>query len=157
MTRRAATSEIVAGDEPSARTDAAAGGAQRVDKWLWYVRLVKSRTQAAGLVEAGKVRVNRARVVKPSATVAAGDVVTIAADEKVRVLKVLAPGTRRGPASEAQALYEDLTPALPKATDAPALGSAAGTDAIRRDAGSGRPTKRDRRHLDRLRGRDDET
>jgi len=155
MTRRTATSDIAAGDEPDARVDAAADGAQRIDKWLWYVRLVKSRTQAAGLVEAGKVRVNRARVVKPSAAVAPGDVVTVAADAKVRVLKVLAPGTRRGPASEAQALYEDLTPAPPKATE-PAPDSPAGTDAIRRDAGSGRPTKRDRRHLDRLRGRDDE-
>ena len=119
---------------------------QRIDKWLWYTRVVKSRTQAASLVEGGKVRVNRERVVKPSHSVRCGDVLTVALGARVRVLECLAPGVRRGPAVEAQALYRDLTPPEPPRTPESRAADASGS----RDAGSGRPTKRDRRLLDRL-------
>ncbi|MEZ5843267.1 MAG: S4 domain-containing protein [Hyphomicrobiaceae bacterium] len=138
-------------------------GSQRIDKWLWYVRLVKSRTLASGLVAAGKVRINKVRVAKASAMVVAGDVVTVVANARLRVLRVLAAGTRRGPADEARTLYEDLSP--PSRTVAHQNESAAGTqDATSgapraidppvgpRQAGAGRPTKRERRQLDRLRG-----
>lgn len=114
--------------------------AQRLDKWLWYARALKSRTQAADLVLAGKVRINRERVEKPSQVVRPGDVLTAIIGGRVRVLKVLAPGDRRGPASEARLLYEDLSP--PPAVSEPAPGA--------RAAGAGRPTKRDRRAIDRL-------
>jgi ribosome-associated heat shock protein Hsp15 len=119
---------------------------RRIDKWLWYTRLVKSRTLAQTLVTAGKVRVNRIKLEKPGATVKIGDVVTLSAHARVRILKVVATGVRRGPASEAQALYEDLTPPPPprevsERTAAPGL----------REPGAGRPTKRDRRRIDRMR------
>ena len=123
-------------------------GNQRIDKWLWFARVVKSRTLANGLVTEGKVRLNRERIDKPSTTVKAGDVITVAAHSHVRVLKVLAPGTRRGPAAEAATLFEDLTPPPAAKND---LGPA---PTGQRDAGSGRPTKRERRDTDRLRDHD---
>ena len=122
-----------------------ASAAQRVDKWLWFVRAVKSRTLAADMVTAGKVRLNRTRVEKPSQLVKAGDVLTIAIGAHVRILEVRGPGTRRGPAVEAQTLYTDLTPPPPPRE--PVLGSLAPSG---RDAGSGRPTKRERRLTDKL-------
>src|SRR5262245_50195209 len=81
---------------------------QRLDKWLWFSRVSKSRSLAARLIEDGKVRVNRARVIKPSQAVRVGDVLTIALRGKVQILKVLAPGQRRGPPPEARQLYEAL-------------------------------------------------
>ena len=84
--------------------------AQRLDKWLWFARVVKSRSLAAALVADGKVRVNRERTSKPSQPLRVGDVVTVAVHARIRVLKVLAPGARRGPPAEAHQLYEDLTP-----------------------------------------------
>jgi ribosome-associated heat shock protein Hsp15 len=120
-----------------------APGAQRLDKWLWFARIVKSRTLAAGLVEDGKVRVNRERVSKPSAGVRVGDVVTVAVRARVLVLKVCAPGARRGPPAEARQLYEDMSPpSAPVQTPEVAPGQ--------REPGSGRPTKRERRAIDRL-------
>ena len=93
-----------------------AGDQLRLDKWLWYARVVKSRTLAAGLVEDGKVRLNRERITKPSQTVRIGDVLTISVGPRVRILEVAAMGTRRGPAAEAQALYVDLSPPPPAPT-----------------------------------------
>jgi len=82
--------------------------AQRIDKWMWFARLVKTRTLAARLVEEGAVRVNRRKVLKPSHAVAPGDVLTLAVHGRVRVLRVEAIGVRRGPAIEARALYAEL-------------------------------------------------
>jgi len=82
---------------------------QRLDKWLWFARVVKSRTLAAELVVLGKVRVNRARAVKASQTLRPGDVVTLVLAGRVLILKVLAPGVRRGPAAEARRLYQPLS------------------------------------------------
>jgi ribosome-associated heat shock protein Hsp15 len=78
---------------------------QRLDKWLWFARVIKSRTSAAQLVESGRVRVNRVRVVKPSHALREGDVLTIAVRGQVRVLEVQALGERRGPPQEARLLY----------------------------------------------------
>jgi len=124
-------------------------GAQRLDRWLWFTRAVKSRTLAAAQIEAGKIRVNAVKVIKPSYTVKAGDVVTTSAQKEVRILRVLAPGVRRGPAVEAQLLYEDLTPKPVK----PDAQNPHPAESGYRDAGSGRPTKRDRRLIERLQGR----
>ncbi|MCB1522078.1 MAG: RNA-binding S4 domain-containing protein [Hyphomicrobiaceae bacterium] len=130
------------------RSGVAAGGTQRIDKWLWFARVVKSRTSAAGLVTSGKVRVNRARIDKPAHTLKTGDVVTVTVARRVRILKMIAPGHRRGPAAEAQTLYEDLSPRLtPTAANSPRA------DGVTRDPGAGRPTKRDRRQIDNLRQR----
>ena len=125
------------------------GGAQRLDKWLWFARVVKSRTLAASLITAGKVRINKIKAEKPSQTVKAGDVVTSSIKKSVRVLRVKGVGLRRGPASEAAALYEDLTPPPAKpiyAADGPGVAFGQGA----RPRGSGRPTKRDRRSIERL-------
>ena len=127
--------------EAQVGTDPAA--TQRLDKWLWFARIVKSRTLAAEVIAQGKVRVNRTRVVKASQTVRPGDVLTIALRGRVQVLKVAAAGVRRGPPPQARQLYEDLSPA--SATPEPA-NSASG----HRTSGAGRPTKRDRRQIDRL-------
>lgn len=84
-------------------------GRQRLDKWLWYARVVKSRTGAARLVCEGHVRVNGQRVAVPARPVAPGDVLTIALEQQVLVLRVADPGTRRGPYAEARLLYDDLS------------------------------------------------
>jgi ribosome-associated heat shock protein Hsp15 len=126
---------------------------QRLDRWLWFTRAIKTRTLAATLIEAGKIRVNSVKVTKPSHTVQPGDVVTSSVQKDVRILRVNAIGLRRGPAAEAQMLYEDLTPkpaASPNSQADPLRRQASG----QRDAGSGRPTKRDRRLIDRLRDGD---
>ena len=120
-----------------------AEASQRLDKWLWFARITKSRTFAAGLVEAGKVRVNRERVVKASQSVRPGDVLTIALRGGPKIVRVVAPGVRRGPAPEARQLYDELTPKQPTA------GPATGPAGVR-EPGTGRPTKRDRRQLDKL-------
>src|SRR5690554_1297907 len=100
----------MSGPDTSETSPTGASSGQRLDKWLWYARVTKSRTLAASLIEGGKVRVNRTRTDKPSHQVRAGDVITATVHRNVRVLKVLAPGTRRGPATEARSLYEELTP-----------------------------------------------
>ena len=81
---------------------------QRLDKFLWHARVVKARTSAAELVERGHVRINGVRETAPGHAVKAGDVLTIALDRSVRVLKVIGFSERRGDASAARALYEDL-------------------------------------------------
>ena len=81
---------------------------QRLDKWLWHARVVKARTSAAALVEAGHVRVNGVRETAPGHGVKAGDVLTIGLDRSVRILKVIGFSERRGDAPSARALYLDL-------------------------------------------------
>lgn len=83
---------------------------QRLDKWLWFARVAKTRSLAARLVTEGHVRVNSIRIGTAAKSVKPGDVVTVALERHVRVLKILAAGERRGPAPEAQRLYEDLAP-----------------------------------------------
>ncbi len=80
---------------------------QRLDKWLWHARFVKSRTLAAKLIEEGCFRVNRQRVLKASASVKCGDVLTATIHGRVRVIEILAIGSRRGPPCEAQLLYAE--------------------------------------------------
>ncbi|MCW6507540.1 RNA-binding S4 domain-containing protein [Lichenifustis flavocetrariae] len=85
------------------------GDRQRLDKWLWFARVIKSRTSAAKLVEEGHVRVNSVRADNPAKSIRPGDVLTIALDHQIRVLKVVAPGERRGPFEEARHLFDELT------------------------------------------------
>ena len=124
-------------------------GRQRIDKWLFFSRAVKSRSLAAKLVVAGRVRINRDKAAQASDLVKTGDVLTMTLDRRILVWKVLDSGTRRGPAEEARLLYEDMSPP-------PAPKGEAVRDAIPalREAGSGRPTKRERRQTDRLLGED---
>jgi ribosome-associated heat shock protein Hsp15 len=125
----------------------AAAGRQRLDKWLWFARVVKTRTLAAKLVGDGHVRVNAVKVDAPAKAIGVGDVLTISLERQVRVLKVLGSGERRGPYEEARHLYEDLSPD-------PSLKDQAGDARPLRDAGSGRPTKRDRRQISAWIGRE---
>jgi ribosome-associated heat shock protein Hsp15 len=120
---------------------------QRIDKWLWHGRVVRTRTAAASLVTGGHVRVNGERVAAASRALRAGDVVTVALDRTVRILKVTGFAERRGSADAARVLYEDLSPRPPPAKPEPPPVAA-------REPGEGRPTKRDRRAIDRLRGED---
>ncbi len=119
---------------------------QRIDKWLWHARVVRTRSAAAALVDGGMVRLNNERVGQPSRPVRPGDVVTVALDRYVRILKVTGYAERRGSADIARGLFEDLTPPPPPKPPEPPSGQ--------RGEGSGRPTKRERRETDRLRGRD---
>jgi ribosome-associated heat shock protein Hsp15 len=124
---------------------------QRIDKWLWHARIVRTRSAAAALAASGHVRLNGTRVDAPAKPVKAGDVVTIALDARVRVLKVTGFALRRGAADEGRALYEDMAPAGPAAaprSDEPPI--------ARRDPGSGRSTKHERRAIERF-TRDPET
>ncbi len=82
---------------------------QRLDKWLWFARVVKTRSLAARLVSEGHVRLNARRIDTPAKAVVPGDVLTIALEHEVRILRVLGPGTRRGPYAEAALLFEDLS------------------------------------------------
>ncbi|WOI57286.1 RNA-binding S4 domain-containing protein [Palleronia sp. LCG004] len=109
----------------------------RLDKWLFFARFFKTRTLAARIVTAGGVRINGTRVSKPSANVGEGDTLTFAQGRAIRVIKVVSLGERRGPAPEAQTLYEDHSPQAKRSPDNP-----------RFDKG-GRPTKKDRREMDR--------
>src|SRR4051812_15810713 len=118
---------------------------QRIDKWLWHARVVRTRSAAAALSDSGLVRINGARIDASSRPVRPGDVVTVALDRSVRILKVIGYGERRGSAEIARTLYEDLTPPAPPKE--PSAGE--------RDEGAGRPTKRERREVDRLQGRDE--
>jgi ribosome-associated heat shock protein Hsp15 len=81
---------------------------QRLDKWLWHARVVKARTSAAALVEAGHVRINGVREKAPGHAVKIGDVLTVGLDNSVRIMKVVAFSERRGDATAARVLYEDL-------------------------------------------------
>ena len=116
----------------------------RFDKWLWHARFFKSRTLAAKQITGGKCRVNRQIVKKARYQIHVGDVLTFAQGHRIRVIRVTALGERRGPASEAQGLYEDLD--IQQSVDGgPSLSAAPS-----RLSGSGRPTKRDRRALERF-------
>jgi ribosome-associated heat shock protein Hsp15 len=81
---------------------------QRIDRWLWHARLVRTREAAAALTEEGFVRVNGVRIDAPGRTVRTGDVITVALDRGVRVVKVMGFVERRGPAATARTLYQDL-------------------------------------------------
>ncbi len=120
---------------------------QRIDKWLWHARVVRTRSAAAALAASGHVRLNSQRIDAASRTVRAGDVVTIALDRSVRILKVAGFAERRGSADAARALYEDLSPA-------PAPPEPKDAAVAEREPGTGRPTKRERRAINRFTGED---
>lgn len=121
---------------------------QRLDKWLFQARFFKTRGLAAKQVSGGHVRVNGNRAGKSAQGVGPGDVLTFVQARQVRVVRIEALGDRRGPASEAQALYVDMSPA-PDPEQVPA----------QKNPGferKGRPDKRDRRALLRSRWQSDE-
>jgi ribosome-associated heat shock protein Hsp15 len=82
---------------------------QRIDRWLWHARLVRTRGAAAELAGSGYVRVNGMRIEAPGRMVRTGDVITVALERSVRVVKVCGFRERRGPAGSSETLYEELT------------------------------------------------
>ncbi len=125
---------------------------ERLDKFLFFSRALKSRTLAQKVIETGAIRVNSERTDRSDLKVGAGDVLTMSLHGRIMVWRILDCGSRRGPAAEAQGLYEDLSPpALPKAELSPYDAAIA-----QRGEGAGRPTKKERRDTDRLRAEDDE-
>ncbi|MGV9184857.1 RNA-binding S4 domain-containing protein [Arcanobacterium canis] len=115
----------------------------RIDVWLWSVRQIKTRSQATAAVRAGHVRINDLPV-KPATKVSIGDIVKYRVEGFDRILKVTALLKKRVGAPIAVTAYEDLTPQRPRVV----------LPVAKRDPGMGRPTKRERRELDRLFGRD---
>jgi len=116
---------------------------QRLDRWLFFSRAVKSRTLAQKLIESGAIRVNSERTERSDHKVGPGDVLTMNVHSRLLVWRILDAGERRGPATEAAGLYEDLSPP-PLPREQRLVAHAA------RDAGAGRPTKKERRDTDRL-------
>ena len=121
----------------------------RLDKWFWYARFIKSRSLATKLCNSGKVRVNGSLIKKAHHRVAPDDVLTFPVGPNIRVIKIIKLGNRRGPAKEAQALYEDLQPIdqIAKKID-----STLAPEPAKRERGSGRPTKVQRRAIERFMG-----
>jgi ribosome-associated heat shock protein Hsp15 len=107
----------------------------RVDKWLWQARFFKTRSLAAKLVKSGKLRLNGVLISKPSRSVGVGDILTFPKEMEIRVIKIYNLGQRRGPASEAQRLYQDLAPVESKLR----------LDLVPR--GGSRPTSKERKAL----------
>jgi len=107
----------------------------RIDKWLWYARFFKTRGLASKCVTGGHMRVNSNKISKAAYAVGAGDTLTFSQSETIRIVRVEAVGKRRGPAPEAQTLYEDMTPVQEKRP--PPV----------KTEGKGRPTKKDRRDM----------
>ena len=117
---------------------------QRIDVWLWHARFYKTRSLATKMIRGGKVRLNGSLCKKASSLIVCNDILTFIRSDEILIAKVVSIGTRRGPAPEAQMLYENLT--LPK--EAPQQKS---KDMVAvRPRGSGRPTKTQRRAIDKL-------
>ncbi len=121
---------------------------QRLDQWLWQARFFKTRGLAGRLCRTRRVRQDGRVISRPSACIRPGNVLTFPQGRRIRVVRVLGLAKRRGPACEAATLYEDLSP--PSDSARATVGTKA--SGITRDRGSGRPTKQQRRALDRLRG-----
>ncbi len=125
-------------------TQPGSGSRQRIDKWLFFTRMVKSRSLAQSHIQSGHVRINGGRALQPSQTIKAGDTVELALERRDIVLVVKSCGERRGPYEEARLLYEDLTPPPDETKRLTAYEQAM------RATGAGRPTKKERRAIDRL-------
>lgn len=115
--------------------------ADRLDSWIWAVRLVKTRSAATAMVRAGHVRLNGDRA-KAAAPVRIGDEVRLRTGDVARIVVVRQVIAKRVGAPQAAAAYDDLTPAPPPPEERVLVAT--------RDRGAGRPTKRDRRLIDRL-------
>ena len=119
----------------------------RLDKWLWYARFFKTRGAASKAISEGRFRLDGMVMKKPHRQALCDQVLTFIQGNRVRVIKIMALGSRRGPSSEAVLLYEDLStaPVSPAKTVI-----AENSEFEARGKGSGRPTKRHRRETDRL-------
>jgi len=115
---------------------------QRIDKWIWHARFVKTRSLAQKLITGGNIRINSEKVTSASRQLKTGDTLTVAIHDQVRVIRVDGISNRRGPFSEAQLLYEDLSPVIKtKKPKEPTL------EEMSKIESSGRPTKQQRRQI----------
>ena len=122
----------------------------RLDKWLWYARFFKTRSAATKAISGGRFRLDGMVMNKPHRQAICGQVLTFIQGDRIRVIKITALGSRRGPATEASLLYEDLTPAR----DVPVkTRNVTQPEFEARSKGSGRPTKLQRRATERLKAR----
>ncbi len=116
----------------------------RLDTWLWYARFYKSRSLASKAILGGKLRVNSNKIIKPASKLKIDDVLTINHENMVRIIQVQSIGARRGPASEAQTLYNDLSAGVTAASKIKDVSEKSKKDTNKR------PTKKDRRILDKI-------
>lgn len=120
--------------------------ALRLDKWLWYARFFKTRALATKAISSGRFRLDGEVMSKPHRAAMPGQTLTFVKGNDVRVIRILQLASRRGPASEAVLLYEDMAPPPPKE----AADKQRKTEFVERVRGAGRPTKRERRATDKL-------
>ena len=125
---------------------------QRLDKWLWCGRFFKSRSLATKLLGSGKLRLSGKVITKSNQLVRPNDILTFPQGHLIRVIKVLFLAERRGPAKEAELLFEDLSPVTKQLNKEKTSGGFK-ANATSREPGAGRPTKSDRRAIDKLMGR----
>ena len=116
----------------------------RLDIWLWYARFYKSRSLSSKAILSGKLRVNSNKIIKPASKVKINDVLTINYVNTVRIIQIQSLGARRGPASEAQKLYKDLSGDATGSANNKNLSQKSKKDTNKR------PTKKDRRILDKI-------
>jgi len=116
----------------------------RLDTWLWYARFYKSRSLSSKAILSGKLRINSNKITKPATKVKTNDVLTLNYVNEIRIIQIQSLGSRRGPASEAQSLYIDLTEER--------IGSSNVKSKIEKSKkdSNKRPTKKDRRLLDKI-------
>ena len=119
----------------------------RLDKWLWFARFFKTRSAATKVISDGRFRLDGMVMTKPHRQALSGQVLTFAQGNQIRVIKIIALGSRRGPASEAALMYEDLNPVIHQSLKTKKITQ---LKFEARSRGSGRPTKRQRRETDRL-------
>lgn len=116
----------------------------RLDTWLWYARFYKSRSLSSKAISSGKIRINSNKITKPAAKVKTHDVLTLNYVNEIRLIQVQSIGSRRGPASEAQSLYIELTESRNETSNVKST-----IEKLKKDSNK-RPTKKDRRLLDKI-------
>tara|TARA_B100000401_G_C52239628_1_gene454454 strand:+ start:149 stop:532 length:384 start_codon:yes stop_codon:yes gene_type:complete len=116
----------------------------RLDTWLWYARFYKSRSLSSKAILSGKLRVNSDKIIKPASKVKINDVLTINHVNMVRIIQVQSLGFRRGPASEAQQLYNELSGEVTGSSNKKYVFEKSIKEINKR------PTKKDRRILDKI-------
>ena len=126
----------------------------RLDKWLWQARFFKSRSLASRFCETSRLRINEKVIQKAHQKVSVGDVLTFSRRGTVSVIEIKNLGTRRGPATEAVTLYKNLSELeISKGLEGEKISSSVPDQIGRRQPGSGRPTKADRRAMEKVRGK----
>jgi len=115
---------------------------QRIDKWLWHARFFKTRSIAQKQVSTGKIRVNSEKISSPSRKVIPGNVLTITRERDIKIIEILGIADKRGPFSQAQLLYNDLSPPKPEKQK-----QVQTRESMSRIQSEGRPTKHQRKQI----------